>query len=233
MQIIPVVDILSGQVVHARSGNRALYSPVQSCLTKSAAPADIVAAFLDLYPFQRIYIADLDAIQQQGDSQTSISPILKAYPNIEFWIDCGLNRNNRFHHYTLSNNSIPVYGTENKLGLQNYKRLLTTHPDLILSLDFSRSDTEENINIINAPEFLPNNIIGMTLYKVGSDTGPDFSLLKQLLSLMQGKTLFAAGGIRHAQDVMKLKSMGIKGVLVASALHGGQLNHQALNDLSQ
>ncbi|MBM3641974.1 MAG: nickel transporter, partial [Alphaproteobacteria bacterium] len=62
MQIIPVIDIRSGVVVRARAGDRDSYAPIMSALAPTSAPVDVVAGFLALHSFERIYIADLDAI---------------------------------------------------------------------------------------------------------------------------------------------------------------------------
>ena len=63
MEIIPVIDLMAGHVVHARFGNRQHYQPIQSLLCNSSKPVDIIQALLELYPFKTIYIADIDAIQ--------------------------------------------------------------------------------------------------------------------------------------------------------------------------
>ena len=72
MEIIPVIDLMHGQVVHARMGQRQHYQPIQSLLCSSSAPIDVVSALLELYPFERMYIADLDAITGQGDHLATI-----------------------------------------------------------------------------------------------------------------------------------------------------------------
>ena len=41
MQIIPVLDLMHGCVVHAVKGQRDRYKPVQSILTASSAPLDV------------------------------------------------------------------------------------------------------------------------------------------------------------------------------------------------
>jgi phosphoribosylformimino-5-aminoimidazole carboxamide ribotide isomerase len=57
MQIIPVIDVKNGIVVHARGGDRAKYQPLASPLAESAAPVDAVAGLLGLFPFDTLYVA--------------------------------------------------------------------------------------------------------------------------------------------------------------------------------
>ena len=60
MQLIPVLDIKDGIVVHAKLGLRTQYAPIQSPLCASSAVVDVINAFLALAPFKIVYIADLN-----------------------------------------------------------------------------------------------------------------------------------------------------------------------------
>ena len=93
MQIIPAIDILQGQVVHARPGARKDYLPIQSSLSDAAAPEAIIDALLDLFPFKIIYLADLDAIRERGSEVNKhlICRLLLKYPQISFWLDAGID----------------------------------------------------------------------------------------------------------------------------------------------
>ena len=56
MNIIPVLDLKAGQVVHAKHGNRQNYLPIQSALSDSSEPLTVVRALQSLYPFKlKIY----------------------------------------------------------------------------------------------------------------------------------------------------------------------------------
>ena len=92
MQIIPVIDLQGGHVVHARRGERAAYAPIRSSLAAGADPVDIAAALLRLHPFDTLYLADIDAIQRQGDNTAAIAAIRTACPGVELWVDTGICR---------------------------------------------------------------------------------------------------------------------------------------------
>jgi phosphoribosylformimino-5-aminoimidazole carboxamide ribotide isomerase len=78
VKLIPVVDLLNGEVVHARKGQRSHYLPLQSSLCQGTQPETVVGALLDLYPFRTLYIADLDAIQRRGSHADAHPPALSA-----------------------------------------------------------------------------------------------------------------------------------------------------------
>ena len=61
--MIPVIDLLHGQVVHAIRGRRKNYKPIKSVLCGTSDPLAVARAFLNLLNLNEVYVADLDAIQ--------------------------------------------------------------------------------------------------------------------------------------------------------------------------
>jgi phosphoribosylformimino-5-aminoimidazole carboxamide ribotide isomerase len=93
----------------------------------------------------------------------------------------------------------------------------------ILSLDYRGGAFLGPPEIEHRVALWPDRLILMTLDRVGSDGGPDLASLGNLARRAEGRAVFAAGGVRHAQDLAALKAGGIAGALVASALHDGRL----------
>ncbi len=62
MQAIPVIDLMGGEVVRARMGDRASYRPLESPLSPTSDAVDVVRGVLGVFPFSTLYVADLDAI---------------------------------------------------------------------------------------------------------------------------------------------------------------------------
>ena len=89
MQIIPVLDLYRGSTVRAIKGHRKNYQPIKSHICPSSNPMEIINYFLRLYDFKCIYIADLDALLQQGNNINTIESICQAYPKLEIWLDTG------------------------------------------------------------------------------------------------------------------------------------------------
>ena len=89
MQIIPVIDLYKGLVVQAIAGNRRNYKAINSKICSSANPSDVIDGFLSVFNFKAIYIADLDALESQGDNYEIIKTLCNKYPNTEIWLDCG------------------------------------------------------------------------------------------------------------------------------------------------
>ncbi|MBS0330337.1 MAG: hypothetical protein JSR30_10815, partial [Proteobacteria bacterium] len=89
LALIPVLDLMDGQVVRAFGGRRDEYRPLESALCDSSRPEAVVEGLLALYPFRRIYIADLDAILGRGNHGSVVERLQRLHPDLEFWVDGG------------------------------------------------------------------------------------------------------------------------------------------------
>ena len=89
MRVIPVIDLMHGQVVRARMGDRASYRPLESPLSPTSDAVDVVRGLLSVYPFPTLYVADLDAIQSHGDNVQTLRHIRDEFPALQVWIDNG------------------------------------------------------------------------------------------------------------------------------------------------
>ena len=231
MNIIPVLDLMNGQVVHAKHGNRHQYLPIKSVLTNSSDPLDVAQALLALYPFKQLYIADINAIQKNGNHADTILEISAKFPALIIWLDAGLDEADTFHNWQNKNIKV-VLGSESLKGLSQYHALLSASQHLaILSLDYKDDVFQGTPELISSPNLWPGNVILMTLNKVGSDAGPDLQKLSAIKKLSAQSSIYAAGGIRNSADLESLLALGIDGALVASALHNGALSHQQIKQL--
>ncbi len=260
MQIIPVIDLMRGQVVHAKQGNRQHYQALQSTLCDSHHPLNVTAALLKLYPFNTIYIADLNAILGKGDQTGIIEQIGQAYPDVNLWLDCGISQVNARALYAYENtnsNNIDskntdventgientgskktspknnanirvVIGSENIANLQDYRAIsYACESSHILSLDYSATSALGITELHQSARFWPDETICMTLNAVGGEQGLDIERLTALIQLNTARKkpskIYAAGGIRHIEDLKIAQKMGLTGALVATALHNGNL----------
>jgi phosphoribosylformimino-5-aminoimidazole carboxamide ribotide isomerase len=66
---------------------------------------------------------------------------------------------------------------------------------------------------------------------VGCNQGFNQSRLEEMMQPNKGIHFYAAGGVRHEQDLLSLKALGVHGALVASALHNQQISGASLTKL--
>ena len=221
---------MGGKVVRAQRGERHAYQPVVSRLCNSSAPLDVVQALLELYPFTCLYIADLDAIQQRGQHKTAIAAIRNSYPELDIWLDAGIASIDEWQVWHALGVQC-VIGSESQRDADSARQLATYigTEHAVLSLDIGAEGPRGPDSLFTDMASWPAKVIGMTLARVGSQLGPDWAVLDQLQQ--HGRSVYAAGGVRHAADLQELKAMGIAGALIASALHDGQISAADLASL--
>jgi len=223
IEVIPVIDLKGGAVVRARHGSRRSYAPIVTPLARTSAPLDVVAGFLTVHPFHTIYAADLDRIESHGSNDQSLDALSTAFPDVAFWVDAGVRDAGEARSWLARHpRAHLVMGSE---SLDGYAVLEEFAADdrIVLSLDY-RGDSFVGPNgLFDAPHLWPARVIVMTLARVGGHAGPDMDRLADIRCRAPDVLLYAAGGLRGASDLMRLKQAGIRGVLVASVLHDGRL----------
>lgn len=224
MEVIPVVDLMDGVVVHAKRGQRSSYQPIQSVLCKESDPIAVIASLFSLFCFQSIYIADLNAIMKTGDNRAIIRRILQEFPGIRFWCDCGFPT---IESRMSERNYLSVIGSE-YIDEGSIPRLMQLSDNFVLSLDFFADRMLGCVKLSQDPSLWPEKVIIMSLSHVGSGEGPDIKRLNYYRSRWPETVFIAAGGIGGVRDLASLHSIGIETVLSASALHSGRLTVDAL-----
>jgi phosphoribosylformimino-5-aminoimidazole carboxamide ribotide isomerase len=235
MMILPVLDICGGVVVHARGGRRECYLPLVSPSCADPSPLSTVASLLRLYPFQHLYVADLDAIKGTGDNGLMIGAIALNYPDLELWVDAGAASCDEVEYLFTLGVARPVVGTETLPDMAAWQRLQAAPwaERLVLSLDYQEGSFLGPAGLGRQPDPWPAAVIAMSLDRVGSKKGPDWPLLTRLKQERpSGGKLLAAGGIRGMEDLRQLAGWGASGVLLASALYSGSLGMVELQQLS-
>lgn len=227
-EVIPVIDLMGGRVVHARAGDRARYRPLEgSVLCDGAEPVEVVRGLLRLHPFRTLYIADLDAIAKNGDHKALIRRLRRTFPRLELWVDAGFAGLCGCRSYLGARLGDLVLGSESQSGTETLEAL-SGEPRLVLSLDFRGEQRLGPAALFDRPELWPRRLIAMTLASVGAGLGPDRVRLAAIRRAAGERRVFAAGGVRDETDLAALAEDGCAGVLAASALHAGRIGGAAL-----
>lgn len=220
-RFIPVLDIRQGKVVQAAGGERALYEPIQSALTRSVDPAQVIDDLLRFAPFPVFYLADLDAIMGKPPQCRLIVELCRRHPAIEFWVDAGPPPD---PDEISPDNLRTVIGTEFACSWPAQGNRA------ILSLDFDREGLRGGTEIWAQPDTWPARVIVMCLHRVGTMDGPDFELLERIRAIRPDCRLAAAGGVRNSDDVRRLLEADMD-ILVASMLHQRRISAEEIQQI--
>lgn len=220
MDLVPVIDLQAGRVVHARRGERATYRPIVTPLADAAEPVAMARALLERAAARRLYVADLDAIVSGRPQHGLIDALLAALPGIELWLDAGFADPDAAASLA-SPRVIPVYGSESL-------RVDRLPPQAMLSLDRRGETLLDPAGWWQASSRWPGRVIAMSLDAVGSAAGPDLATLAELRRRAPPHcSIVGAGGVRDESDLAAAARAGADGWLVASALHAQAIDRRA------
>jgi phosphoribosylformimino-5-aminoimidazole carboxamide ribotide isomerase len=227
-ELVPVIDLMGGLVVHARAGERDRYRPLEgSVVSASPEPAAVVRGLLALHPFRTLYIADLDAILKTGDHKALIHELRRGFPDLRLWVDAGFAGTCSCRRFLAAELGDLVLGSESQADLALLEAL-QGEPRLVLSLDYQGATPVGPEALFATPELWPERVIVMTLARVGASAGPDLERLDAVRAFAPTRKIYAAGGVQGAGDLAALRGLGCAGVLLASALHDGRLGPEGL-----
>jgi phosphoribosylformimino-5-aminoimidazole carboxamide ribotide isomerase len=234
LRIIPVLDILKGQVVRGVAGKRENYRPIISKLTSSTAPLDVATAIRDQFGLSLFYVADLDAI---GGSPPALETCQLLQSNgFRLWVDAGLRHGKQGGSLVEAGVEGVIAGLETLAGPEELDQLchLVGLERLVFSLDLKEGKplthslgwkSTDAMQIAGlAVDMGIRRMIVLDLARVGMASGTDTEgLCLCLLGMFPDLELITGGGVRHVADLKRLHACGVRGVLVASALHDGRL----------
>ena len=238
MKLIPVIDLMLGQVVRAVRGNRETYRPMVSRLCASSEPVALARVLCDHCATRQLYVADLDALLGKPAQVAVVRSLLQALPELELWLDAGFANAPaaaalRAALGAAGQRVVPVFGSESLASRAELERCFasgnvavddTAQPaEGVLSLDRRDGQRLDAAGCWDAPALWPQRVIVMTLERVGSDAGPDLETLADVRLKSPSAFIVGAGGIRNESDLARARDAGAGAWLVASALHDGRL----------
>jgi HisA/HisF family protein len=236
MKLIPVMDIMRGQVVRAVRGNRQAYQPIVSQLCAGSDPLTVANVLCEHCATHQLYVADLDALLGAPTQVDVLCALLHSLPDLELWLDAGFASAQAAASLRAELGAdgarvVPIFGSESLATRSELERCFAgtdargraMTEAAVLSLDRRDGQRLDAAGCWDAPALWPARVIVMTLERVGSAAGPDLQTLREVQLKSPATGIVGAGGIRDSADLVMAREAGAQAWLVASALHDGRL----------
>lgn len=227
-RILLVLDIFNRTVVHAQGGNRHEYKPIHfsSRICNSSDPVRVVETIKP----KEVYIADLNLLEGIGKREKNFEVIEQVALKSRTMIDPGITSLSETYDILEIAQTV-VLGTETA-SLETIREVAAAHPGrVVVSIDKKHGrilsndpempeDPFEIVELLNGLEL--QDIIILDLDRVGTSSGVDSQFLSKIVSISDHNVLLG-GGVRNSEDIETLERIGLKGAIVATALHNGSI----------
>jgi phosphoribosylformimino-5-aminoimidazole carboxamide ribotide isomerase len=240
MRILPVIDLMAGQVVHAVAGQRHNYRPIVSPLCAGSSPLVLARAFREHFGLAELYLADLDAI---AGARAAIGTVVELLDDgFALWVDAGVRTLREAHALGEAGAGI-VVGLETLTAPEALAEILANYGKrVLLSLDLRAGEPLGRREAWQQPDARGiaaeavargvQRLLVLDLARVGVGAGLGTEgLCAALASAYSHVEILAGGGVRDHGDLLRLKECGVSAVLVASALHNGRLTRADIEGL--
>jgi len=237
MKLLPVLDIMNGTVVRGVAGRRSNYRPVVSRLVASSNPVAVAKAFRMHFELDQLYLADLDAIAG-GEPSLPVYRDLKER-GFHLWVDAGVRDRARADLLAKEGLGI-VVGLETITGPTALADIVKAYGErIVFSLDlrngipmgdrsgWADADAETIAKMVIQLGIRRILVLDVARVGIGQGAGTE-PLLAGLGAAYPSVEVWAGGGVRGVTDLVRLRDLGLKAVLVASALHDGSLTREQL-----
>jgi phosphoribosylformimino-5-aminoimidazole carboxamide ribotide isomerase len=242
LRVIPVLDVKAGRAVHAVGGQRDHYGPVRSLLHASSDPVLLAQAYRDRLGLTSLYLADLDAIAGAPPNLLLYGHLLAL--GVDLWLDAGIR------DAAMLGPLLPLGIPTIIAGLESVRspsalELIIDRADperIAFSLDLrdgrpvcapgSNAWPEDPLSICRLARRLGvRRLILLDLARMGRASGTGtLGLMESILSEFPDIEMTLGGGIASIADLTALSQTRASAVLIATALHNGQIDANALSE---
>ena len=218
MTVLPVLDLMKGQIVRGIAGRREEYRPIVSNLLDSADPLPVAQLLHARFGFSEFYLADLDAIHGGFPDLPTYRKLLDA--GYRLWIDAGLrtHQDRTLKLLIVANVARIIVGLES-IETPDDLRLIIARlgsERVVFSLDLKAGEplgnaeawrTDDAFSIaehaIRGMGVCSLIVLDLACVGVGAGIGTE-KLCVRLRQAFPDMELIAGGGVRNAEDMRRL-----------------------------
>jgi phosphoribosylformimino-5-aminoimidazole carboxamide ribotide isomerase len=224
--VIPAIDLRGGRAVRLFRGD-----PANE--TEYATEPVAVAMRFEQEGARRLHVVDLDAALDAGSNRDVVREICRNVA-IPVQLGGGIRSMEGIKQALEAGVARVVLGTAAAADATFVAEAVTRFEDQVLvAVDVKEDrvmvrgwqeagpaldDAFPGLLAAGAPRFLVTSI-----RMDGTLDGPDLSLYERVLGLANDRSVVASGGVRNADDVWRLRELGLEAVVVGKALYVGTM----------
>jgi len=225
VKIVPVMDLMNGMAVSGKSGNRNTYSPLNSVFGSDSDPIAISNS-LKMSGINELYLADLDLIEKQGNNLDKVKMINTMIPTM---LDCGVSTFESFKFFLDFAHKI-IVASETLESIDELYKIFDNigKQRIVVSVDIKDNELYSNNLDMSINEFKKvlleieaHEIILLDISSVGTEKGINMELINKFSEFREN--LILGGGVTK-ENLADIDKIGIKKVLIGSAIHNGKIS---------
>jgi len=230
MDLIPVLDLMQGEVVRGQAGQRDRYLPNVSQLVSGSDPLQTCLALKEAFHPQWFYLADLDAIRQGSEPAPGLQVLSEC--GVPLAVDAGVNSPERAKTLLELGVSKVIVGLESLQQLEQLSPIVSAigADRLIFSLDLRQGlpvgPAAAHLHpakiLADVVEQGIRHVIVLEFSHIGTSRGvPTVNFCHSIKDRRPDLIVWTGGGVRHLADLHRLQLARVDGAMVATALHDG------------
>lgn len=236
MRIIPAIDIIGGSAVRLEKGDflkKTIYN---------SDPVEVAKSFEDA-GIKHLHLVDLDGAKEGKVVNLAILENIKTATSLI--VDFGGGIRNVEDIHSLRNAGADQVNI-GSLSVKNKKLTeaiinefgsdyIILSPDVIdMKVAVHGWQEESKIHILDYLEDYKKKgidyFVCTDIAKDGMLTGSSVDLYKQILSKQSDIKLIASGGVAEFEELIKLKEIGVEGVIIGKAIYEGRISLKQLQE---
>ncbi len=244
MKVLPVLDLKGGKAVHAKGGARDRYELVHGVFGDGSDPVALAERIRRRLGLEELYVADLDALQGQGDQSSIVAELTSR--GFRVWLDAGVRSAADLARVAAAQPAVLIFALETVPDRQRTAELrrqwladyAPEEGDVAFSIDLQAGRPVPNrflqeadpVAVAQAARAIGfRHLILLDLAAVGSARGiAAAALVAPIRTHCPEVRLYGGGGVRGPEDLAVACRAGFDGLLIATALHNGQIGRDKL-----
>lgn len=238
MLIIPAIDIIDGKIVRLSKGK------YDSVVSYNKTPLEQAKIYNDL-GFEWLHVVDLSGSKDGKINTIKIIEEIKTQTNLKLEFGGGIR--SKKDVVLLNDLGVDgiIIGSLSVTDKEDFESIFPdVEPDKIIIaadvLDYNiriKGWTENsNIHLFDHIEYCSNlgikNYLCTDIAVDGMLTGPNYDLYKKTIEKYPKIKLTASGGVSNINDIIVLKDLPVRGVVVGKAIYENKINLEELADLA-